>query len=174
MPESNTPTNSQPDHDWQSQLHVDVNLMHDIDLDEGRLCEMVSKILADHEIKSAEISVAVVSDEQIHQLNKQYLAHDYETDVLSFNLGETGTAGLAGEVIVSADTAIRSANERGIKPTDELALYVIHGTLHLVGHGDKDEQLRKRMRSAELEYANLFGLQYCDPDQDSASADGVV
>lgn len=174
MLESNTPTNKQPDSDRQTELLVDVNLMHDIELDEDRLGEMVCKILTDHEVKFAEISVAVVSDKQIHQLNKQYLEHDYETDVLSFNLGETGAVELAGEVIVSADTAIRSAKERGIEPLDELALYVIHGTLHLVGHDDKEERLRKRMRAAEQKYANCFGLQYCDPDQDSAPTDGAV
>ena len=90
MHESNTPTNNLPDPEPESPgLCVDVNLIHDADLDVEFIRSVVQQVIEDHEIRSAEISVAVVSDKQIHQLNRQYLQHDYETDVLSLNWGTT-------------------------------------------------------------------------------------
>lgn len=133
---------------------------------------MVDQILQDHQIDTAEVSIAVVSDNRIRTLNRQYLQHDWETDVLSFNLGsDSGDLQLVGEVVVSADTALRCAGEHRVDPFDELALYVIHGILHLVGYGDKAEDARQRMRQAEQKYASKFGLKYCHPDQD-ATPDG--
>ena len=175
MQESNTQTNSQPDPvQDQAELCIDINRMHDIELNEDHLCEIVAQILKDHDVESAEISLAIVSDDQIHDLNRQYLQHDYETDVLSFDLGsDSGSIQLAGEVVVSAETAIRCAREHGIETIDELALYVIHGTLHLVGHDDKTDDARMQMREAEQKYANQFGLKYCDPDKTTEATDGV-
>ena len=166
MRESNTPTNNLPDPDPESPgLCIDINRLHEIDLDCEFTKSVVRQIVTDQCVHSAEISIAIVSDEQIHELNRQYLQHDYETDVLSFNLG-TESAGfeLSGEIVVSADTARRCAQERNIKVIDELTLYVIHGTLHLLGFDDKSEAERKKMRAAEREYARLFGLEYRDPD----------
>ena len=68
-------------------------------------------------------------------------------------------------MIVSADTARRCATERGIRLLDELTLYVIHGTLHLLGYDDKQEEDRVEMRAAERKYAGKFELEYQDPDE---------
>ena len=107
MQESNIQTNNQHDSNRDPErLRIDINVMHDIELDENRLQEIVLKILVDHSVESAEISLAVVNDQQIHELNRQYLDHDYATDVLSFDLScDSGSVQLTGEVIVSADTA---------------------------------------------------------------------
>src|SRR5215211_4469736 len=79
-----------------------------IDFDENLLRQAAEAILADAGVERGSLSIAIVDDPTIHQLNKQYLQHDYPTDVLSFVL-EHEADRLEGEVIVSADTAIRSA-----------------------------------------------------------------
>lgn len=126
-------------------------------LDEARLHRAVAAVLADAGIARGSVSIAVVDDPKIHELNRQYLAHDYPTDVLSFVL-EAQPGELEGEVIVSADTAARMAESFHWTADDELLLYVIHGTLHLVGYDDLDDEPRQQMRAAEQRYLALLGL----------------
>ncbi len=124
---------------------------------EDRLRQAVQNVLIASKIVEAEISVAIVDDPTIHKLNVQFLSHDYPTDVLSFVLEREGDR-LEGEIIASADTAIRSAGEFGWPPADELLLYVIHGALHLVGFDDTSPDLKTLMRQAEGEHLGRFGL----------------
>jgi probable rRNA maturation factor len=126
-------------------------------IDEERLRQAVENVLIAGKIAEAEISVAIIDDPTIHQLNVQFLNHDYPTDVLSFVLEREGDR-LEGEIIASADTAIRSASEFGWSPADELLLYVIHGALHLVGFDDTSPELKTLMRQAEGEHLGRFGL----------------
>src|SRR3954466_3253520 len=102
-------------------------------VDEARLIDAARAVLRDSEFSSAAISLAVVDDETIHELNRRHLDHDYATDVLSFVLEDDGQH-LEGEVILSADTAAAAAEELGHAAAEEQLLYVIHGMLHLVGH----------------------------------------
>jgi probable rRNA maturation factor len=100
----------------------------------------------------------VVNDPTIHELNRQFLAHDYPTDVLSFLLEQQGKR-IEGEVVASADTARRTAEQLGLRPEDELLLYVIHGTLHLIGHDDAGDEQRSLMRAAERSCLAKFGVE---------------
>ncbi|MCL4156901.1 UNVERIFIED_CONTAM: hypothetical protein GTU68_021320 [Idotea baltica] len=94
-------------------------------------------------------------------LNRQYLNHDYETDVLSFVLEWDEKNGhLLGQLIVSTDTATSLAVEIGATMQDELLLYVIHGMLHLVGYEDSRPALAAEMREAEKIYLNQLGVEH--------------
>jgi probable rRNA maturation factor len=124
-----------------------------------RLKKAVRTILRDAGIKSAEISIAIVTDARMHELNRQYLEHDYPTDVLSFVLADDKRAkSLEGEIIASSDYAAREAPRYGWTADDELLLYIIHGCLHLVGHDDTRAKLKAAMRVAEAHYLALFDL----------------
>lgn len=142
-------------------------------IDTDRLEQAVDGILKDAGYGDAEVSLAIVDDPTIHQLNRQHLDHDYPTDVLSFLLEERPAtsagelAWLSGEVIVSTDTASENAAEYGWRAADELLLYVIHGTLHLVGYRDKAPDEIAAMRAAENKYLKQWGL--VPPDTDEAS-----
>jgi len=142
----------------QSALPVDVT----------RVRRAVAAVLAGESITSATISVAVVDDPTLRDLNRRYLNHDYNTDVLSFLLDENGGQ-LDGEVIVSADTAMTSALEFAWSAGDELLLYVIHGTLHLTGSDDHSDADRGRMRRKEMQYLKRLGLnsECADPERES-------
>ena len=106
--------------------------------------------LASGPFTRAEISVAVVGDGEMRRLNRDYLAHDYTTDVLSFPLLRDARAGaLAGEIIVCWPVALRTARALGWAPRWELVLYVVHGTLHLLGHDDKTSSAQRQMQAAE-------------------------
>ena len=125
------------------------------------LISIVKTILTDHQIQRSEISIANVDDPTMRKLNKQYLEHDYETDVLSFVLQyDDQTGDLEGQLIVSTDTATTLAAEVGGTMQQELLLYVVHGTLHLVGYDDKAPDDAKEMRDAERRYLESVGLEH--------------
>jgi probable rRNA maturation factor len=127
-------------------------------VDAERLKDAARRVLEDAGLTSAAISLAVVDDRAIHQLNLRYLNHDWPTDVLSFVLDERDGY-LEGEVVISADTAAVAAAEVGWSEADEQLLYVIHGTLHLVGMGDESAEETAQMRSAEKQCLERFGVE---------------
>jgi probable rRNA maturation factor len=122
-----------------------------------RLITAVKQILGDAGYTAGEVSIAIVDDDAMHKLNRQYLQHDYPTDVLSFVLEEDETR-LIGQLIVSADYAAREAPTFGWTTDDELLLYAIHGALHLVGYDDLEPDLKAEMREQETAYLAHFGL----------------
>ena len=168
MHESNTQTNNPLDPVAEPEpdpIGVDVSIQHSIEVSEDRIRGICEVILRDHSWTKGEVSVAVVDDATIHQINREYLDHDYETDVLSFVLEKDEQHRfLVGEVIVSADTAKTVGEDVGVDTVDELLLYMIHGLLHLVGFDDKDPANREKMRQAERKYTSQFEIQYCCPD----------
>ncbi len=126
-----------------------------------RLKAAAEQVLTASGVRAGEISIAIVTDERMHELNRQYLAHDYPTDVLSFVLDRDEPAGrLDGEIIVSGDFAAREAERYGWTTDDELLLYVIHGCLHLAGHDDQAPEGRDAMRAAETRHLAQFGLTH--------------
>lgn len=128
-------------------------------IDKKQLVKAARLVLKEEGVENATISLAVVDDPTIHDLNRRYLQHDYATDVLSFVLDDSD-GHLDGEVIVSADTAATNAAEYGWSPADELLLYVIHGMLHLVGYDDKSPVKRKTMREKERQYLAFFEIAH--------------
>ena len=138
-------------------LRIDISNEHAFPLDEVRLKKAVRAVLQDAGFESGEISIAVVADDEMHALNRKYLDHDYPTDVLSFVL-EEDDGRLDGEIIVSSDYAAQEAELYGWTAADEILLYVIHGSLHLVGHDDLEPENKQKMREKERHYLGLFGL----------------
>lgn len=104
------------------------------------------------------VSVAVVDDPTIHRVNREHLAHDYPTDVLSFDL-RGDDEGVDAELIISHDTASREALARGGDPTSELLLYCVHGVLHLVGYDDSEDSLRQVMMDRQVELLSELGYE---------------
>lgn len=185
MPESNTQTNNpldstpepepEPSGSGESEsLVIEIANQHSLSVSEDQIRAIVAQIFSDYNWQRGEVSIAIVDDKTIHELNRQYLKHDYETDVLSFvfNSNEE-TRSLDGEIIVSADTAAAMATEHQVETLDELLLYVIHGALHLAGLDDKDASKRVQMRDAERKYTEQFGIRYVRPDEpDAVDGDG--
>ena len=126
-------------------------------VNESRLLAAARLILQEAGLREASVSLAVVDDPTMHELNRRYLQHDYSTDVLSFVL-DSGSGRLDGEVIVSADTAAAASTQYGWTVADELLLYVIHGTLHLVGYDDQTPADQAAMRDRERLYLARFQL----------------
>ena len=139
-------------------IAIHVTNQQTLPVDETPLRRAVRLILQDASIAEAAVSLAIVDDPTIHKLNRQYLRHDHPTDVLSFLL-ERDERRLEGEIVVSAETAQRVAPQFGWSPADELLLYVVHGTLHLVGYDDQTSKQRSAMQAQEKACLARFGLQ---------------
>jgi rRNA maturation RNase YbeY len=92
----------------------------------------------------AELSLALVTDPEIHNLNHQYRGKDKPTDVLSFPLADALQPFLLGDVVISVETAARQAQRRGHSFRAELQTLLIHGILHLLGY---DHEVSRRAAS---------------------------
>jgi probable rRNA maturation factor len=127
-------------------------------VDRKHVREIVRAVLDGEGVADAEISLAFVDNPTIHTLNKRYLDHDELTDVLTFPLSEPNAKRLAGELVIGAEVARAQARERGHDVQQELALYVIHGLLHLCGYDDKADEAAREMRGRERHYLAALGL----------------
>src|SRR5262245_25646544 len=126
-------------------------------IDTKQLRRAVRAVLRGEGFKRSKISVAVVDDSTILDINRRFLDHNEPTDVISF-LFSSDKAMLEGEIVTSAQTAASAAKHFGWKPADELLLYVIHGALHLTGYDDQSKRARQAMRKRERHYLSHFGL----------------
>ncbi|MEX0820154.1 MAG: rRNA maturation RNase YbeY [Pirellulaceae bacterium] len=144
-------------------IHVEIaNEQSKYVFDAELLQEAVRIVARGESVDTADVSVAIVDDALIRDLNRKYLQHDYATDVLSFLLSGLGEP-MEGEIVVSADTAAREAVRYEWSVADELLLYVIHGALHLVGYDDASDEQRETMRRKERDYlAELGRSPACD------------
>jgi probable rRNA maturation factor len=129
-----------------------------LDLNESLLAEALALVLQSHERSCAGLCVALVSDEEIARLNEQYLQHEGPTDVLSFNLSDSMDGAIEGQLVVSVDTARRNAAQRGHTLEAELALYCVHGLLHLLGYDDATEGEARSMHTLEDDVLVRLGL----------------
>jgi probable rRNA maturation factor len=127
-------------------------------IDRARMRETVRTVLTGEDVADYEISLAFVDNPTIHRLNQRYLQHDEPTDVLSFPLSEPTASRLAGELVIGVEVAAAQAASRAHDVQTELALYVIHGLLHLCGYDDHDEADVAAMRDRERHYLRQLGL----------------
>ena len=107
--------------------------------------------LLDH--ARSELSIALVGDREIRELNRRHRSRDRATDVLSFSLLDGEWAGfrgaMLGDVVISVETAARQARARHRSLNEETARLLIHGVLHLLGHDHEAPEEYKRMRAEE-------------------------
>jgi rRNA maturation RNase YbeY len=108
----------------------------------------VDKTLKNFKVKKANINIILTDYNSVKELNKKFLKHNYETDVLAFLLDDEE---LEGEIYISIETAEKQAKEYKVSLTNELSRLAIHGTLHLIGYKDKTEQEKAEMHKIEDE-----------------------
>jgi probable rRNA maturation factor len=156
----NTETEPEPASDNDpGHLSVEVSdTQSHLTIDPETLAALVHGALAAEGVTNGSISVAVVDDATIRAINRRHLGHDWPTDVISFPLSDPGDDELCGELVVSAEMAAATASEAGVNAWSELALYVVHGLLHLCGHDDSAAEVRDAMRRREAEILARLGL----------------
>jgi rRNA maturation RNase YbeY len=97
--------------------------------------------------KVGEVGYLFCDDEHILEVNREYLGHDYYTDIITFDYCEDDT--LNGDLVISLDTVRTNAEMLGKDYDEELHRVIIHGILHLCGQNDKGPGEREQMEAAE-------------------------
>ena len=104
------------------------------------------------------VLVPGLNDEEILAANRQFLKHDYITDVISFDLSEQSGNNRCFDIIVNGDLAVSQAEKRKHSPDAELALYICHGLLHCLGFDDRNDADAKKMHQTEDDILQTFGF----------------
>ncbi|MEA1963879.1 MAG: rRNA maturation RNase YbeY [Candidatus Aerophobetes bacterium] len=144
----------------KSQVQVRNCQREPVDIDflrKAALCTLKRELIK----ANKQISMALVDNEKIVELNRKFRGMDKVTDVLAFPLGGefVSTESLLGEVIISVEAAEEEAKERGHSLREELALLAIHGVLHLLGYLDKEEAERVIMQNKEKSILKSLGMR---------------
>lgn len=134
------------------------NTQDHLPIDAAKLADLARRVLRGEGIAAASVSVAVVDDAAIRVLNRRHLDHDWPTDVMTFPLSEPGAPRPEAELVISAEMAAATAREAGSDPQAELALYLVHGLLHLRGWDDQTEADASAMRRREDEVLGREGI----------------
>ena len=121
----------------------------------SRLAAFAKKVMRAEGLKG-DLSVVFVNDREISEINRRFLRRRGATDVISFPLDDPHDE-LAGEVVISAETARRESAARAIPVERELALYLAHGILHLCGYDDLTAKKAKKMRRREAYHMKAYG-----------------
>jgi probable rRNA maturation factor len=137
-----------------------------IKLNQRKIKEIIKKVLQYLKVdEETEISILFTDDKFIRSLNNKYRGNDKPTDVLSFSLQEGAVKSsevesdkLLGDIIISADSAQRQANNLNHSMEKELTVLLIHGLLHLTGYDHEKNKDYKIMREEEIEILKIFTL----------------
>ena len=116
-------------------------------LDERKVTKWIRSVAADYGFSVGNINYIFCSDERELAVNREFLGHDYYTDVITFDYSTPST--LNGDIFISLDTVRSNAEMVGATFEDELLRIIIHGVLHLTGQGDKTPETKVQMTEKE-------------------------
>ena len=116
-------------------------------LDERKVCKWIRSIAADYGFAVGNIQYIFCSDERELEVNREFLGHDYYTDVITFDYSTPSV--LNGDIFISLETVRSNAEMVGCSFDAELMRIIIHGVLHLTGQGDKTPETKAQMTEKE-------------------------
>lgn len=127
--------------------------------DKKNLKSWIKFIVGSHQKQIGELNFVFASDEYVIEINREYLKHNYFTDIITFNYNTSDI--LSGDIFISIDTVRKNANTYGVSFVNEVHRVMIHGVLHLIGFDDKSDTLKAIMRkqedtSLEILYSKSF------------------
>jgi probable rRNA maturation factor len=119
--------------------------------------------LSPQAVANAEVSVRVVDESEMQQLNRDFREQDKSTNVLSFPAGEitglpTDANRFLGDIVVCAPVIAREASEQGKPSPDHWAHMLVHGTLHLIGYDHQSDEQAKVMEALEKQVLGRYGI----------------
>ena len=116
-------------------------------IDQTTVTEWIGRVAESHQRMVGDINYVFCNDEEILDVNRRYLQHDYYTDIITFDYGRGNV--LSGDLYISLDTVRSNAELLGTPYDEELHRVLVHGVLHLVGINDKGPGERELMEAAE-------------------------
>ncbi len=122
--------------------------------DRLKIKRWIKQVVENAGFKLGSVSYIFCSDEKILEVNKQYLNHDFYTDIITFDYVEKDI--INGDIFISTDRVRENAQEFNVAFEEELHRVIIHGILHLLGQQDHSPKEEKQMRKKENEALLLF------------------
>lgn len=113
----------------------------------------ISRIIGDAGLKAGACDVIFTGDEKLYEINREFLGHDYYTDIVTFNYNEGKTVN--GEIYISVDRVKDNAVNLSIKVKSEIRRVIFHGFLHLCGYDDRTSEQKSKMTEREEMYLAL-------------------
>lgn len=136
---------------------IQFNFLKPVDLrDRNRLKKFLVTLFKKEGRPLGELQYILCSDDYLLEINRQYLHHDYYTDIITFDLSEKGQP-VNAEIYISVDRVRENAREFGPSLKKELHRVLFHGALHLCGYKDKTAAQKEEMRQLEEKYLRLYG-----------------
>lgn len=124
--------------------------------------QWIKEVISSYKLSLGNISYIFCSDDYLLNINRQYLSHDYYTDVITFDYDENDI--VSGDIFISVDTVKSNSEQYSVSYNCELYRVIIHGVLHLCGLKDKSPEDAKVMREAEEISLQLLRTQFSIDD----------
>ena len=139
----------------QSKVHFFFNQVSFSLSNRKELKKFIDKICTKEKKYLVSLNYIFCTDEELLLINKEYLAHDFYTDIITFDLSESSKE-ISGEIYISADRVRDNARNLGVSFKSELHRVMFHGVLHLCGYSDKTKKQVSEMRAKEDSYLRQF------------------
>lgn len=123
-------------------------------INETKIEEWISKVVASHNGELGELAYIFCSDEKILEVNNEYLQHDYYTDIITFDYTEDKI--ISGDMFISLDTVKSNSEQFKTNYNEELLRVIVHGVLHLCGFADATDEEESKMRELEDKALSLI------------------
>ena len=118
--------------------------------DSKNCLKLIEKVIRNEKKLPGDLSFIITTDEKLIEINREFLDHDYFTDVIAFNNNDNKIVN--GEVYISLETVKRNAYNYKVSLKNEMIRVMIHGTLHLLGYTDKNNKEKEIMRKEETRW----------------------
>lgn len=121
-----------------------------------RVAAWIERCIAIEGFAAGDISYIFCSTEYHLGINRRYLGHDYNTDVITFDYSDRESQTVSGDIFIDSATVASNARIYGSTAAGEMLRVIVHGVLHLCGYGDKTPEEAKNMRAKEDHYLALW------------------
>jgi len=139
--------------------NLSVSTSKKIKVEKRSVHSLVTKLSNFLSVKLESLNINFVDAEYLLNINKDYLNHNYQTDIITFNYSGSNTL-LDGEIFISVDEAINNALKYSVTLDSEIVRLVIHGILHLVGFDDESASEKRKMKKQENMLTEIFEKEY--------------
>ena len=139
--------------------NLSVSTSKKIKVEKRLIHSLIAKLSKELGVKLDSLSVNFVDADQLLAINKEYLQHNYHTDIITFNYSGSNDY-LEGEIFISINEAIVNSLKYNVHLDNEIVRLVIHGILHLVGYDDKNSSEKRKMKKEENKLIELFEKEF--------------
>lgn len=132
---------------------------NNIKIDKSRVHALIHALSKSEKFNVSSLQINIINSEYMLKLNKEYLNHDYNTDIITFNYSGSND-NLDGEIFISFQDALVNAQKFNVILDNEIVRLVIHGILHLLGYDDTSASKKRVMKKKENELVESFQKDY--------------